>query len=198
MPMELYKALQPFLLIITTAIISHYLIPKITKRWQDHQKELELKTGFVTEISESVLGIVMAIQFAEVGAKSQTQDQFDNAYRDWEIKKAIIGSKIRGYFPHTTLGPDWDEFSDMVSEVYALSGTADKDFRNTRLNELKQYFSTDSVDWKSLENLQLKKEGFIQFQVFYKAWFSLRKTILEKKDVLVQRILDSRIALFTN
>jgi hypothetical protein len=170
--MELYKTLQPFLLIITTAIISHYLIPKITKRWQDHQKELELKTGFVSEISESVLGIVMAVQFAEVGAKSQTHDQFDNAYRDWEMKKAIIGSQIRGYFPHTTLGPDWDEFSDMVSEVYALSGTTDKDFRNTRLNELKQYFSTDSVDWKSLENVQLKKEGFIQSK------FSLRHGFL--------------------
>ena len=195
--MEIYKVLQPFLLLIATAIISHYLIPKITRRWQDHQKELELKTGFVSEISESVLGIVMAVQFAEGGAKSQTQEQFDEAYRDWEIKKAIIGSKIRGYFPQTTLGPDWDDFADIVSEVYALSGTTDEEFRNNRLEKLKNYFATDSVDWQSLENLQLKKEGFLQFQTFYKAWFSLRKQILETKDKLVQRILDSRIALFS-
>ena len=196
--MDIYKALQPFLLLIATAIISNYLIPKITRRWQDHQKELELKTGFVSEISESVLGIVMAIQFAEVGAKSQTQDQFDHAYREWEIKKAIIGSKIRGYFPHTELGPDWDEFSDIVSEVYALSGTRDKDNRDKRLNDLKNYFLADNIDWSSLGNLQLKENGFVQFQVFYKAWFSLRKSILVKKDALVQEILDSRIALFTN
>ena len=136
--MEIYKVLQPFLLLIATAIISHYLIPKITRRWQDHQKELELKTGFVSEISESVLGIVMAVQFAEGGAKSQTQEQFDEAYRDWEIKKAIIGSKIRGYFPQTTLGPDWDDFADIVSEVYALSGTTDEEFRNNRLEKLRK------------------------------------------------------------
>ena len=80
--MEVYKMLQPFLLLITTAPISHYLIPKITRRWQDHQKELELKSGFVSEISESVLGIVLAVQCAESSAASQTQEQYDTAYRN--------------------------------------------------------------------------------------------------------------------
>ncbi len=194
--MEVYKILQPFLLLIATALISHYLIPKITRRWQDHQKELELKTGFVSEISESVLGIVMAVQFAEVGAASQTQEQYDTAYRNWEVNKAIIGSKIRGYFPHTTLGTDWDEFSEIVSEVYALSGTSDETFRTERLDRLKKYFATDAVDWESLANLKLKHGGFHEFQTFYRAWFSLRKQVLERKDELVQRILDSGIAFF--
>lgn len=194
---ELYRILQPFLLLMATALISNYLIPKITRRWQDHQKELELKTGFVSEISEIVLGIVMAVQFAEVGAASQTQEQFDQAYRTWEVKKAIVGSKIRGYFPNTTLGKDWDEFSEIVSEVYALSGTTDEVFREERLSRLKDYFGTDAADWQSLENLELKTGGFQDFQKFYRAWFSLRKNILERKDALVQRVLDSRIAFFT-
>ena len=195
--MNVYKILQPFLLLIATALISHYLVPKITTRWQDHQKELELKTGFVSEISESVLGIVMAVQFAERGAASQTQEQYDTAYRHWEVRKAIIGSKIRGYFPHTKLGPDWDEFSEIVSEVYALSGTSDKKFRKERLDRLKTYFAANTVDWESLANLKLKQGVFHEFQTFYKAWFSLRKQVLEKKDELVQRILDSSIAFFS-
>ena len=193
---ETYKILQPFLLLIATALISNYLIPKITRRWQDHQKELELKTGFVSEISEIVVGIIMAVQFAEVGAASQTQEQFDQAYRTWEVKKAIIGSKIRGYFPNTTLGKDWDEFSEIVSEVYALSGTTDEVFRQERLDRLKEYFGTDAADWQSLVNLELKTSGFHNFQTFYRAWFSLRKQVLERKDALVQRILDSRIVFF--
>ena len=195
--MEVYRLLQPFLLLIATVVISRYLIPKITRRWQDHQKELELKTGFVSEISESVLGIVMAVQLAEVRASSQTQQQYDKAYTDWEVKRAIIGSKIRGYFPHTTLGPDWDEFSEIVTEVYTLSGTSDEKFRKERLNRLKEYFCTDLIDWQSLLDLQLKATGFHELQTFYKAWFSLRKQVLERKDELVQRILDSSIAFFS-
>lgn len=85
---ELYEILcHPLLLLFVTAFISQYLIPHITRRWQDHQKEIELKIGFVSEISESVLNIVIATQFAELKAKSQSQGDFDRGFRDWEIQR---------------------------------------------------------------------------------------------------------------
>jgi len=194
--LKLFEAFQPFLLLIATGAISHYLIPKITKRWQDQQKEIELKTNFISEISESVLKMILAVQFAEVHSKSQTQEQYSAAYREWEIEKAIIGSKIRGYFPNTTLGQDWDEYADIVTEVYALSGTTDTAFRNDRLKGLNLYFDNAAIDWESLEKHHLKEGGFNKFQIYSKAWFSLRKSTLDRKDALVQEILNSRVALF--
>jgi hypothetical protein len=183
---ELHKSLQPYLLLIATALISNFLVPAITRRWQDHQKELELKTGFVSEISESVMDILLATQFAEVAAASQKQEQYNEAYRTWEKRKAVIGAKLRAYFPRTDLGQAWDQFGEIVSEVYALSGTNDPVERAERLSKLKQYFGTDALDWQALANLELKKG----------AWFSLRQQVLRRKDALIQRILDSKIVFF--
>jgi hypothetical protein len=108
--------------LIATALISNFLVPAITRRWQDHQKELELKTGFVSEISESVLDILLAIQFAEVAAGSQTQEQYNEAYRNWEKRKAVIGAKLRAYFPKNrswaSLGP---VRRDRVGSICAFS-----------------------------------------------------------------------------
>jgi hypothetical protein len=193
---ELHKSLQPYLLLIATALISNFLVPAITRRWQDHQKELELKTGFVSEISESVMDILLATQFAEVSPGSQTQEQFDEGYRTWEKRKAVIGAKLRAYFPKTDLGQAWDQFAEIVTELYVLSRASEPVEREEWLDKLKQYFGTDTVDWQALANLELKKGDFRQFHKFSHAWFSLRQQVLQRKDALVQRILDTKIVFF--
>jgi hypothetical protein len=198
---QTYKLLEPFLLLIATAILTGYLAPKITQRWQNHQKALELKTSFVSEINENVLQIVMATQYAELRAASQTQEDFDKAYSTWEVQKAIIGATLRSYFPQTSLGKDWDEFSEVVTEFYALTGTSDPGFREKRLKGLKEYFGkyfdTNAVSWETLANLGLKaSDDLYKFQDFMRAWHSLRKLVLKRKDALVQSILADRIAFF--
>jgi hypothetical protein len=194
---EVYQILKhPVFLLLMTALVSSYLIPKITKRWQDHQKELELKTNFVSEISESVASIVMAVQFAELRAVSQTQSNYDEAYRSWEIKRAVIGSKIRGYFPNTSIGSDWDIFSEIVSEVYALSGTTNDSARKKRINRIRDHFPKSEVDWDTLVQIELKDGGFESFNKFLKPWFDLREQLFIEKDMLIQRIIDAPVALY--
>lgn len=197
MNVEIYQILKhPVFLLFMTALVSSYLIPKITKRWQDHQKELELKTNFVSEISESVASIVTAVQFAELGAVSQTQSNYDEAYRSWEIKRAVIGSKIRGYFPNTRIGSDWDTFSEIVTEVYSLSGTTNDSYRKERTERIRDYFPKSKVDWDTLLNVELKKGGFQSFNKFLKPWFDLKTELFIEKDKLMQRILDAPVALY--
>lgn len=195
---DIYELLRhPLLLLVVTALISQYLIPHITSRWQNHQKEIELKIGLVSQISESVLNIVMATQFAELGSKSQSQEDFDRAFRAWEIQRAVIGSKIRGYFPEMELAKKWDDFSEIVTEIYALSGTTDLTFREERLYTIRSYFHKSNVDWNTLKNIEMKSGGFQDFQKFMKAWFKLKEVLLERQGELVQQILNSSVAMFT-
>ncbi len=197
MDVEIDQILKhPVFLLFMTALISSYLIPKITKRWQDHQKELELKTNFVSEISESVASIVTAVQFAELGAVSQTQSKYDEAYQNWEIKRAVIGSKIRGYFPNTRIGSDWDKFSETVTEVYALSGTTNDSYRKERIERIRVSFPKSKVDWDTLLNVELKKGDFQSFNEFMEPWFELKTELFIEKDKLLQRILDAPVALY--
>ena len=85
---------HPLVLLVVGALTSSVLVPFITSRWQNHQKELELKTALVERVNQSTTAFLMSIQFAEMGARSQTQEDFDRAYRDWEMARAVIGSNL--------------------------------------------------------------------------------------------------------
>ena len=64
---ELLK--HPLIVLLVGALISGLLIPAFTRRWQNYQKALEIKTQLVSDLSKSIMGIVMATQFAHIGAK---------------------------------------------------------------------------------------------------------------------------------
>lgn len=188
--MNIYDWLKhPLLLLFSTALISNFLIPKINRKWQDYQKEIELKTSMVSEISEAVLSFIMAIQFAEGGSKSQTQAEYDKSYSKWETRKAIIASKLGAYFPESELIANWATFAEIITEIYALSGTTDRDYRRERLVQIQKYLFEEDIDWDTLFNCQIKEEGFHEFQKYYKTWFSLKDSMLSRKDELVALML---------
>jgi len=83
---------HPLLLLIIGALISALIVPWLTQRWQNHQKKLELKSDLVSQISESVVNMVMAVLYAVLGAKSLTPEKYDEAFHDWQTRQAVIGS----------------------------------------------------------------------------------------------------------
>jgi len=188
---SLYEWLShPLLLIIVGALISSYLIPALTRRWQDHWKELELKVSLLSRISKSATDMVMAVQYAKLRTKSQTQEDYDRAYRKWEIEAAVIGSHLRAYFPNTQIGPDWDTYSELVTDLYALSGTHDVAKRREQVQKIRDHFSSSpsSVDWDALFEKADPQH--------WENWSILRQQILNRKDELAQLILKSRMSLF--
>lgn len=193
-PLHWWKPLQPFALLLTTALISGYLIPRINQSHQEHQKELQLKSDFVTEITTAVAQIMLAVQFAESGYAAQSQEEFDEAYQEWETQKLVVSGKLRTYFREPTIYEDWKSFSDMVSEVYALAGTSNENYRNDRIARLKEYFGDDAADWETLLAVELKKGDFQQFQKYYGAWFSLRDVVYRKKSELLQKLLNGKMS----
>jgi len=182
---------HPLLLLILSAIISRYLIPTLTRRWQDHEKELEIKIDLTGQISEEVTRMIMAVQLAEVGTKSQTQEDFDKAYQNFEVNSAVMGSRLRAYFPQTCIGPDWDKYSELVIHFYALTGTRAPARREERLQKISQYFSPNhsNIDWAALA----KRER--DYNYHYN-WNALRNQILDHKNGVIQQILNSRISAF--
>jgi hypothetical protein len=184
---------HPLLLLLVGSLISSYLIPSVTRQWQNHQKQLEIRTQLVGDISDAVARIITAVQFVEVGSATQSQSQFDEAFRSWEIERAILGSEIRSYYPHTDIGDSWSAFSEIVTEVYALSGTYDQTYRQQRLERIQTYLPNSSIDWTSLADLTLREGDFSQRVTYQNAWFSLKDSLLAKRDELISRILESTI-----
>lgn len=170
---ELLK--HPLTILLVGALISGLLLPEFTRRWQNHQKALEIKTELVSDLSKSIMGMVMATQFAHVGAKSQKQADFDQAYRDWEIESAVIGTKLQAYFPDTTIPTEWTAFSALVTDFYALEGVG-PDERSRFAADLAKRLGVPSGDQGARD------------------WLALKNAILERKSALIQQVLKAAVS----
>jgi hypothetical protein len=191
-----------FFLLIIGGILTGILIPYITTQWQNHEKELEIKTSLVSEISKSVTRMLMAIQFVEVSQSqgmnsSLTNEEYDNEYRDWKINSDIIQSQISAYFPNIDLGKDWNKFSNSVEYFYALSGTGSKDSRITFLQKIQTNLSNDInlTTWNILKNKIYPLNNTKEIIYWQENWGLLKDQIVEEKEKIIQTILNTKINL---
>jgi len=194
---------HPLFLVLATGLISSYLIPRLTRRWQDHQKAIETRTRFASEITESVVKFILAVQIAErktieqdVAKRKIEQDDYNKAYQEWEVKRATLGSQIRGYFQDPQLALDWASLSEAVTEIYALSGTWDEPYRSEVLGRIKAAILDEEIDWESLSDYELKQKSNDDFQRYFKAWWAVREALLLRTGDFVKRILEARTTSF--
>jgi len=188
MDLETFKATVPLLAVLLTAALSGYVVPRITRRWQDHQKELEIKTSLVEAVSDEVLQFVLAMQFAE--RKASTQEAFDEAYRRWEVQRAVLTGKLRVYFRDPTIAQEFESFSDAVSDFYALAGISHPEYRTQQIQKLKSYFGNAATNWERLADQEERRADF--FNWFF-AWLDLRQQVLLRKDEVVRKLLAAPI-----
>lgn len=191
MDLETFKAIVPLLVVLLTAALSGYVVPRLTRRWQDHQKELEIKTALVEAVSDEVLHFILAMQFAE--RKVSTQEAFDEAYRRWEIQRAVLTGKLRAYFRAPQIVQEFESFSNAISDFYALAGTYHPEYRTQQIAKLKSYFGDAATNWEMLANQEERQDNF--FNWFF-AWWNLRQQVLLRKDTIVREILITPIDFF--
>lgn len=166
---------HPFVLLVVGALVTRYLVPAFTRRWQDHQKELEIKVGLVDQISNATAELLIAVQFAELGAESQ--EKLDEAYRAWEIAGATIGGRLQAYFPRSKVLGEWRDLKDGVTQLYAAAGVEEAAARKRKLAQIAG--ATDIDDRPATE-----------------LWQAARQSLAGANDELNNRILNERIKAF--
>jgi|GEM_PF-1567384 hypothetical protein len=191
-----------FLLLIVGGILTGLLIPYITTQWQNHEKELEIKTSLVSKISEYVTRMLMAIQFVEVSQSrginsSLTNEEYDNEYRDWKINSDIIQSQINAYFTSIDIDKNWKKFSNAVENFYALSGTVSEDLRTDFLQKIETNLSNDInlTTWNILKNRISPSNDTKEIIYWEENWGLLKDQINEEKENIIQKILNTKINL---
>jgi hypothetical protein len=86
---------HPIVLLALGGLVSGWLVPRITQRWQDQRKALEVKADLVERVAQAVAAIYTAVQFAQVHAESQSQMDFDASYRNCQHEQAVITAQRR-------------------------------------------------------------------------------------------------------
>ena len=186
---------------VVAALLVNWLIPQVTRKWQDHQKALEIKTGLVSEMSESVSGAVMTGRFLASGliGKSSAdpraeQRTWNEGFRSWTTKSASIGARLEAYISSDDTGSEWRSFSNVVTDFFQLSANVNE----SRVSQVREILGYPRLP----KDLQLSRKDWIALassntgKVFDRVYAELGRGILERRDELVERVLDSRVSGF--
>jgi len=122
-----FSSLKDVLDIILVPIALALIAPWITRRWQDRQRDSQIKTELVTEITGLVMTTVMTVYLfnmrrAQQSMNNDTQEnELDRIYRKWRVDTCVIGSKLHAYFPEKEKGDTqihrrWHCFSDQLTK----------------------------------------------------------------------------------
>jgi hypothetical protein len=138
----------PLVLLVVGAILTGLLVPYVTRRWQDHQKELELKADLLARMSEAVTRVITHAWFRELGGKeelSQTdREEFDWRYGEWEVETRVIQAQFEAYFARSPdIARHWATYCDLLRELHHLSWERMK--RGHLLARLNEAYDDDAL-----------------------------------------------------
>jgi hypothetical protein len=201
---------HPLFLIVAGAVLSSYLLPSLTRQWQNHEKELEVRTTLVQEMSETTADFVVAIKqstfggFGEEQAGAAQARALNVAWRAFDRRQTVIAAKLRSYFPESGLGDEWKRYAGaLVSFLYFLKGENEKFTRIHRENVVKyigEERTLDSLEHALVQQDRLRgtprqeeaqEEGYVALEAFIaveKRWYSTN-------DALVGQVLATDTAI---
>jgi hypothetical protein len=180
---------HPLLLLLIGGAISGILIPLVTRRWQDHQKEIELKIGLVNKINESLTDIVTAMKLIDCKYAGFDKKIVYDAYREWEKSNAVILSQLGAYFPNSDIKQKWDDYSQLVFKVYSLIEQPDVKVRIGLVQEIKDRVSRGTS--------RIDPQAVAQNPPDRNSWNILKQEILNEKNDITQSIIMKPMPLFS-
>jgi hypothetical protein len=187
---------SPLVVTVVAAVLGSWLIPQFTRGWQDHQKALEIKTGLVSQMSESVSDVVATGRFvaADLVQPASQQHEWNDGYRRWTTASAVIGAKLRAY-AGSDLGTAWSAFADAATDYLLLSADTEASSRRAQVAAIRR---TDGV----ARHVHLSQEGWAALRgrtssaAFKLVYPEVARGLVQRRDELVQGVLDSEISGF--
>lgn len=192
------RALQPYLIVLATALVSGVVVPYIARLTQVNERELEIKTELAGDMGQAVAAFVNEIQSVEVtriqtGGRPADTRELNAAYKQWMTESSVIAARVEAYFPD--LADDWKAIAAGLEELYALTGTLDPQYRGPRVEAIRAAFAAARVDWKLLAENGQDWQTVEDWRPYEAAWFQLREAVLSARDKLVRRMLASSTTL---
>jgi hypothetical protein len=178
---------NPLVVTIVSTVLVTFIVPQLTRQWQDHQKALEIQTALVSSMSESVSDAVISGRMIASGLfpSGGSQRVYNTAIRSWSVDSSVAAAKLEAYFPRSGLGEDWRRYGDVIGDYLLLTGSVD-DYRPAVVAQIHDYAALPRtrppIDWRTLAARNSGAE-------FQQSFVLLGFALLERRDTLVQRVL---------
>ena len=115
---------HPLLLLLVGALISALVVPVFTQRWQEHQRELEIQTSLVSELTRSSSAFMTVVRLRLQDPAGEGQD-LDEAWRRWRTDSAVTRARLRASYAEHDLVLEWEALDEAMSGFYSFARFAD-------------------------------------------------------------------------
>jgi hypothetical protein len=199
-----------------TALLSGLLVPYITDKWQDHDREQERKSTILHEelVVKSALVSLIGRTTADFLGASQKRPysepspatgfgNYDQAYVRWTNSSAEIASQLAAYFPKSPAVGKWRGFSQNMKYTYNLVRHHKGDERKSWLKAVRGYLQIPDKQIKGILlhlPFEVDKEGCRQSDECHNQTYegALRKLVLEiekKERLILSAIVQAKSSL---
>jgi hypothetical protein len=189
---------HPLTIATATALFSLVLVPLFTERWQDHQRELDIKAKLITEMTSVMAEPIADSRIRSRGASvGPEMPSYSQTLRNIDVKQAEISALLEIYFPdQPELSRDWDAFARALNYCVRLTAADLPDRKIPHLDVVRGYVEQShvplNINWQVLGNAKWN-EGF--GPDFEQAYESLTQWMLQQGNRIVQRVLASKVRL---
>lgn len=213
--LRLPRVPKALVLTVVGTLFTAWLIPALTRQWQDQRSAQELKAAIVTRIGRDTTDALLLSSFIANGRFEPDRDPerpfriprklFNDLDLGWERNRREIGAQLEAYFHDTAIVEAWRWYGQLAHDTYWL--ITEREFNRawtlTRLQRalprrysckvesLRQPFPTETrqrTGQPSLQSADCEPEELRNPRSNY---FFVATALLEAKSNLTEAILDA-------
>jgi hypothetical protein len=191
--------LYPLVLLLIGAGVSGLLVARLTTRWQDHRKKLEIKVDIASKMSELIADMMsdtVLYSYREYQTIDVTEDKvWQESRKKLVIDANIIRSKLESYFSGADIKHRWEDYFSVLQSFETFSRylflvekpTADKEgILKNIVKDIEIYFSdNEQINWDRVTT----KSPLNQ-------WFEITDLINKRGDEIIKDVLKLPMKVF--
>jgi hypothetical protein len=198
------------------AVVS-LMVPALTTQWSDRQKELDLKTSLVSQITGSAATATQdAFTLVADEAKSSSikdpawRAQYRNILKEWRVAAFTLESELDAYFPRVELSnrqpsqpsrlvPAFALYNDIIQDYIRLSldECRTNNGRRLAIARIYSYLGEDppaAITGRPNTSIIHGPECWKKSESFRLGYQDLGDDLLKRRDILVDAVIHSNAA----
>jgi hypothetical protein len=202
---------HPLTLLLLGGLLTAVVGPFITRTWQTHERELEVKSELVDQMSQATAALMTSVHVREFNRGRFSGNEYLDAFRQWDEQSQVIDARLATYFPgNKHLSGGWRALSLALFDYYNLgSENAWKIGDETRLPARCSERKLESLtyrprflcgigryldgQWDQLAHW--RSESLFKRQInsakYRNGWRKLKYAMIERRDELVRQVIAS-------
>ena len=130
-------------MVVVAAVAAFKFGPEIARSWQKHDRNQDIRSSVVKQMSDASAGLVVAIEEKEFhsGKVGETTADYISDFRKWEVERQSVAVQLRTYFGEN-IERNWLKYGQSLLDYYNFE-TDSPARRTAELARIETYLRND-------------------------------------------------------